>query len=203
MGRNSAVDAQKTREAIVARATDVASVNGLEGVTIGRLASDLGMSKAGVIGQFGNKVELQLAALEAASQEFVDAVVTPVLEMDSGADRVLALCDNWIDHIARSSFPGGCFMTAASAEFDSRPGEVHDSVEKRLRQWRSFLKREVKAAIEAGEVASGADPDQIVFELQAMAMGLNQAIQLYGDRRAAALARQAVRRTLGLASAPA
>ena len=199
MPRNSAAEAARTREAVIHRAVEIGSVDGLEGVTIGRLADDLGMSKAGVIGQFGNKVELQLAALEAASERFVEDVVAPVLETDSGADRLLALCDNWVEHIARSSFPGGCFMTATSAEFDSRPGEVHDAVEKRLRQWRSFLRREVKAAIDAGGVASGADPDQIVFELQSMAMGLNQAIQLYGDRRAAALARQAVRRTLGLA----
>lgn len=198
MPRNSAAEAARTRQAVIHRAVEIGSVDGLEGVTIGRLADDLGMSKAGVIGQFGNKVELQLAALESASQRFVDAVVAPVLEMDPGADRLLTLCDSWVDNVARSSFPGGCFMTATSAEFDSRPGEVHDAVERRLRQWRSFLKREVRGAIDAGDLAPDADPDQIVFELQSMAMGLNQAIQLYGDRGAAALARKAVRRTLGL-----
>jgi AcrR family transcriptional regulator len=203
MPRNSAADAARTRHAIVERAVGIASVDGLEGVTIGRLAADLEMSKAGVVGQFGNKTGLQLAALESASRQFVDGVVTPVLEMEPGLDRLLALCDNWIDHVASRAFPGGCFMTAVSAEFDGRPGEVHDAVEERLRQWRKFLRREVKAAVEEGGSAPDADPDQIVFELQAMAMGLNQAIQLYGDRGASARARRFVRRSLELAPAAA
>jgi AcrR family transcriptional regulator len=197
MGRNSAAEALKTREAIIARAIDVASVEGLEGVTIGRLASDLGMSKAGVIGQFGSKAELQVAALDAASQIFADRVWAPAADEDPGLPRLLAVCDAWVDHIARSPFAGGCFWTAASAEFDGRGGPVHEAVQARMRRWRKILRTEILTAIEAGQLPADLDPDQAVFELEAIPMGLNQSLQLFGDKVAPAMARKAMRRVLG------
>ena len=202
MPRNSAAEAQKTRESIVARATDVASVEGLEGVTIGRLASDLGMSKAGVIGHFGSKVELQLSALDAASEAFVEAVWMPAAERAPGLPRLLAICDAWVGYTSRPPFKGGCFFTAASTEFDGRGGPVHEAVQKRGHQWHKVLRREVVAAIEAGELPAELDPDQAVFELEAIPMGLNQSLQLHGDRRAPTRARRAMRRALGLAGSP-
>lgn len=198
MARSTAAEAQKTREAIVARAVDVASVEGLEGVTIGRLASDLGMSKAGVIGQFGTKADLQVAALDAASQVFIGDVWDPAADKEPGLPRLLAICDAWVDHIRRSPFAGGCFWTAASAEFDGRGGPAHEAVQRRMRSWRKVLRREIVAAIEAGQLSSELDPDQTVFELEAIPMGLNQAVQLFGDKQAPARARKAMRRVLGL-----
>ena len=200
MPRNSFAEAARTREAIVTRAVEVGSMEGLEGVTIGRLAGDLGMSKAGVIGQFGSKEALQLAALDAASEEFVSSVSAPTADLPHGRDRLLALCDNWIAHVSKPTWPGGCFFTAISVEFDSDRGPLHDEVETRARQWRSVLKREVRAAVEAGDLPPDTDVDQVVFEVQAIPMGLNQAIQLFGDRRAAARARRAIWRILGLAA---
>jgi AcrR family transcriptional regulator len=184
----------------VNRAVEVGSMDGLDGVTIGRLAGDLEMSKAGVIGQFGSKEALQLAALDRASEEFVATVVASTAEMPHGLERLLAICDNWVDHVSRPTWPGGCFFTAISVEFDSGRGPVHDEVVARARQWRSVLKREVRAAVEAGDLSPDTDVDQVVFEIQAIPMGLNQSIQLFGDRRAAARARRAIRRILGLAA---
>lgn len=198
MARSSLAEAQRTREAIIARAVDVASVAGLEGVTIGRLASDLGMSKAGVIGHFGSKEELQLAGLDAASKAFVEAVWEPAADREPGLERLLAICDAWIDHVARSPYQGGCFWTAASTEFDTRGGPVHEAVQRRGRRWNKVLREEIATAIDNGQLAADLDPDQAVFELEAVPMGLNQSIQLFGDRRAPARARQAMRRVLGV-----
>jgi AcrR family transcriptional regulator len=193
--------AKRTRDTVVARAVDIASTDGLEGVTIGRLAADLGMSKAGVIGQFGSKADLQLAALEAASRTFIDQVWTPAADKEPGLPRLLALCDAWVRHIAHSPFEGGCFWTAASAEFDGRGGPVHEAVQSRMRAWRKVVRQEIITAIQAGELPKGLDPDQAVFELEAVPMGLNQSLQLFRDQRAPARARRAMRRVLGLEAA--
>jgi len=183
----------------VSRARDVASVEGLEGVTIGRLADDLGMSKAGVIGHFGSKLELQRAALHAAQEVFTREVVGPADGMGPGLPRVLTICDAWIAHVTRPAFPGGCFFTAASVEFDGRPGVVRDEISDGLRRWRAYLRREIAAAVAAGEIDAAVDPEQAAFELYAVTMGLNQEVQLFGDRRGAGRARRAMRRILGAA----
>src|SRR3954470_14074048 len=120
--RRSAADALDTRRAILDRAVDVASREGLDGMTIGRLADDLSMSKAGVIGHFGSKQRLQLAALEEAVAIFTREVWLPVAELPAGRERLLAISDAWIAHLRSGVFPGGCFLTAASMEFDGRDG---------------------------------------------------------------------------------
>jgi AcrR family transcriptional regulator len=201
MPRNSVAEAARTRESIIGRAVQVASVDGLEGVTIGRLAHDLGMSKAGVIGQFGSKTELQLAALKQASEVFRREVWLPAADRPPGLERLLAVCDNWIGHIAGRTFPGGCFWTAASTEYDARRGALHAQVQEGLKRWRNVLRSEVRTAVAHGELSADTDPDQLAFELQGLAMGLNQAVQLFGDRRAPARARRAVRRILGVQAA--
>src|SRR3954451_8179736 len=113
MPRRSAADTARTHASIVGRAVDMASTDGLQGLTIGRLAGDLSMSKAGVIGHFGTKERLQLAALEEAIAIFTREVWTPVAELPAGLDRLLAICDAWIAHLRSGVFPGGCFLTAA------------------------------------------------------------------------------------------
>src|SRR5947209_7285203 len=147
MPRKSAAEAVKTRESIVSRAVEVASIDGLEGVTIGRLAGDLAMSKAGVIGHFGSKTELQLAALEQASETFRREVWLPAAEEPPGLARLLTVCDNWIAHITGTAFPGGCFWTSASVEYDARQGPLHEQVQAGLERWRVTLRHDVKAAI--------------------------------------------------------
>lgn len=200
MPRRSVADALKTRESIVERARDVASVDGLEGVTIGRLAGDLGMSKAGVIGHFGSKTELQLAALAAAGEIFTREVFGPGEALPPGRERVLAICDAWVAHVTRPAFPGGCFFTAASFEFDGRPGAVHDEIQRGIRRWRRVLAREIGAAIELGGLDPGLDPAQAAFELYAVVMAVNQEVQLFGDRRGGReRGRRAMRRVLGAA----
>jgi len=165
-------------------------------VTIGRLADDLGMSKAGVIGQFGSKTALQREALHEAWRIFRDQVWERARKKPSGLPRLLAICDNWVAHLKNSPFAGGCFMCTVSTEWDAREGELRDEVREGWDLWQGTLRHEAARAIEQGELPSEADPGQIAFELMAIAMGLNQSIQLLGDRQAPKRAREAFRRAL-------
>lgn len=173
----AAKPAPSTREAILARAVDLASVEGLEGLTIGRLASEMGMSKSGLFRHFGSKEELQLATVDAAADRFVAEVVTPALAEDEGAPRLRALCERYLDHLEAGVFSGGCFWATTAAEFDSRPGPVRDRVREAVEAWVGGL---AEIAAEAGVK----DPEQLAFELHSVAQGANQRYQLLGDEAA-------------------
>ena len=197
MPRRSNAEAAETRNAIIERTVQTASIEGLEGVTIGRLADDLGMSKAGVIGHFGSKTDLQRAALKRAQAIFTEEVWHPAADDPAGMPRLLAVCDAWISHIANSPFPGGCFMCTVSTEWDARDGDLHDDVKAGWERWRAQLRHDAATAREQGALPAETEPDQVAFELLAIAMGLNQSLQLLDDRRATARARRAVGRVLG------
>jgi AcrR family transcriptional regulator len=192
--RRSVADALDTRRAILDRAVDVASREGLAGMTIGGLADDLAMSKAGVIGHFGSKETLQLAAIEEANAIFVERVWRPAEHAAPGLPRLLAICEAWVAYLRDNCFAGGCFMTNTAAEFDARPGPVRDAIAVSLRQWSKVLAREARIAVEAGEL--DADPEQVAFEIGALAVAANQAIQLHEDPRGADRALTAMRRIL-------
>ncbi|GAB3479098.1 TetR/AcrR family transcriptional regulator [Amycolatopsis cihanbeyliensis] len=183
----------------MARATEIASEEGLEGVTIGRLAADLRMSKSGVLGHFGAKESLQLAALRHALRMFEQQVVERAGREQPGLPRLLALCEAWIDFLATVDLPGGCVLTAASTEFDGKPGQVHDVVAEAWAGWRETLGAEVARAVTDGDLPE-LEVEQVVFELVAIGPAVNQALQLHGDRDAVRHAHRAVRRTLGLSS---
>src|SRR3954464_5079517 len=117
MPRRSAAEALQTRSAILERSVALASIEGLEGLTIGRLAGDLQMSKAGVLGHFGTKEELQLATVHGALGIFTREVWAPAQDAAPGRARLLAIADAWMSYLGRDVFRGGCFMTAASTEF--------------------------------------------------------------------------------------
>jgi len=197
MPRRSREAAAKTREAILGEAVSEASVAGLDGITIGTLAGRLEMSKAGVIGPFGSKEELQLGTLERAAAIFRAEVWGPAADRPAGRERLEAIVEAWLDHLAGRTFPGGCFLTQAAADFDARPGPVRDEVRTISRRWKRALAAEVETALERGEVAA-VDPAQAAFEVNAIAQGVNQAIQLEDDRDAVARGRVAMRRALGI-----
>jgi AcrR family transcriptional regulator len=195
--RRSAAEAAGTRTAIVERALELGSLEGLEGLTIGRLADDVGMSKSGLIRHFGSKEGLQLAALGAAIDLFQREIWDPVADEQPGLVRLRAICAAWISYLERDLLPGGCFLTAAATEFDGREGAVRDATRKAWARWMRTLAAEARTAVEAGELPAGTDPEQVAFELNAIVMGLNNARQLHGDRTAAARARRAIERVLG------
>jgi AcrR family transcriptional regulator len=197
MPRHSAQAAQQTRASIIDLATDQASVEGLEGLTIGRLADALGLSKAGVIGPFGSKQALQLAVLEQAVRVFIEHVWRPAAELPAGRERLLATAERWIDFLVECPLPGGCFITTASAEWDGRDGPVRDAVAEAQRRWLRTLQADAEVAVRARELPAETDPAQLAFDLNGIAMSLNQAVQLFGDPDAAARARTAAHRLLG------
>ena len=194
MPRSSAVEAQRTHDAIIDRAVHVASLEGLQGLTIGRLASDLGMSKAGVIGRFGSKEDLQLATLEAAIERWTEYVWRPAEQAPPGLPRLRAIAETWSGFLGDCPFPGGCFVSAAAFEFDGREGRVRDAVKDALDRWHDVLAREARIAIDAGDLRG--DPDQIAFELNAIAVGTNQGAQLRRDPRVGDRCRRAMERVL-------
>ncbi|HEX8721326.1 MAG TPA: TetR/AcrR family transcriptional regulator [Pyrinomonadaceae bacterium] len=183
---------ERTRRAILEAAVDIASAEGLEGLTIGRLAAGLRLSKSGLFAHFGSKEELQLATVEAARDVFVREVVRPAFEAARGLPRLWKLCDVWLGHVRREVFRGGCFFAAAAAEFDGRPGPVRDRVAAVMKEWLAALARSVAEAQAAGQLGREAEPAQLAFELNALEMGANWAYQLHGDRQAFSRARAAM-----------
>jgi AcrR family transcriptional regulator len=199
-GRRSAVDALETRSAIVRRAADIASVEGLEGLTIGRLAGELGMSKSGVVGQFGSKEELQLATLEYAADVFREQVWEPARHLAPGLPRLLGVCEAWTRYADSDCFTGGCFIAAAQFEWDGRDGRVRDALAEFTGLWRAALVADIETAIAAGDLPADTDPAQVAYSLEALAAGMNPARQLHGDTNAAAWTLQAMRAVLRLPS---
>ncbi len=172
----------RSRRAIARHAVDVASVEGLTALSIGRLAGDLGISKSGVQALFGTKENLQLAAVEAAREAFAEAVVRPALSAPRGLVRLRALLDRWAAYVAAPLFPGGCFRAANVPEFDSRPGPVRDALARDQRDWRDLLAAEVRHAAAAGEIAD-VDADLVAFQVDAVLCAANSALRL-GDEDA-------------------
>ncbi len=190
-----------TRDAVLREAMDLASVKGLEGLTIGILSETLGLSKSGLFAHFGSKEELQLSTVQAARKVFQEQVLSPSLAAPKGLRRLCSVLDAWLDYAEREVFRGGCFFASVSAEFDSRPGPVKDLVATCMVDWRDTLAQLVREAKASGELNRSADPQQLAFEFNALALGANGAFQLYGDPRVFTQARKAIRERLkGFAS---
>jgi AcrR family transcriptional regulator len=179
----------RTREAILRSAADVASVEGLLGLSIGGLAARLGLSKSGLFAHFRSKEALQLETIEAARLLYVDEVVRPALEAPRGVRRLLAMCDRALLYIGRRVFPGGCFFVAAQAELHARPGVLRDRIAEYQRWWLDSLEREVRRAQESGEVREDVDPAQLAFELEALLFLASSTLNLDADDDGLARAR--------------
>jgi AcrR family transcriptional regulator len=134
-----------------------------------------------LIRHFGTKERLQLAALQSAVERFTAEVWTPVAKEQPGLTRLRAACASWLSYLRRGVFPGGCFLSAASLEFDDRPGPVRDDVAAAMQRWLWVLDRDAGIAIEAGELPAHADSRQLAFELNATLMGANWAHRLLRD----------------------
>lgn len=179
-----------TRATILARALDLASVDGLEGLTIGRLAGELEMSKSGVFAHFGSKQELQLATVAVAAERFRGAVIEPALEAPDGAPRLRAIADAYLAHLEDDDYyPGGCFWAATSAEYDDRPGPVREAIAGALDAWLGELARQAR-------IAGSTDPGRFAFELYSVVMGANSRFRMGGDPVVFAYARDAIDRLL-------
>jgi AcrR family transcriptional regulator len=197
--RRSVAEARRTRADLLERGLAIASVDGLEGLTIGRLASEARMSKSGVLGQFGSKEKLQLAVVDTAAVVFAREVTWPVVRSTPpGMPRLLALCTAWVSYLERGVFPGGCFFTAVASEFDDRGGPVRDAIAALDDMWQHALRRHVVRATDDGDLPADTDVDQVVFELTGQMLALNHALRLSGDRTAPGRTRRAMSRLLGM-----
>lgn len=184
----------RSRRTILRHAVDVASLEGLNGLSLGRLASDLDLSKSGVQTLFGSKENLQVAAAELAREAFNDAVVRPALSTRQGAARLHALTDRWIAYAETPLFPGGCFWAANLADFDSRPGRVQEVLARHQQGWRELIACELQHAVDAREIAD-LDTDLSAFQIDAALIAANTAMRL-GDRHAAEKVRRVLERFL-------
>jgi AcrR family transcriptional regulator len=193
----------RTRQTILSRAARLASAEGLEAVSLQRLATDLGISKSGLFAHFGSKEELQLATVEEAARIFTDEVLRPGLAPAAGVGRVWALCEAFMSYIERKVFPGGCFFEAAIAEFDSRPGAVRDAVVERKRYWSASLARVVREAQVAGDIDRDVDAEQLAWELNSLLVAANGHHAVDGEPIAFERARRAIRDRLDRAAAAA
>src|SRR6202167_4335711 len=146
----------KTRRAILRKAVDLASLEGLEGLTIGRLASTLRISKSGLFAHFGSKEDLQCAVVDEARDIFVEKVIRPAFKF-RGVERLRALCENWLSYGKGKVFPGGCFFSAASLEFDDRPGRVRDRIVELMKKWLANLEQAAREAQSANEIKKEVD----------------------------------------------
>jgi AcrR family transcriptional regulator len=187
---------QRTRNSILEVAAALATEEGLEPLSVGRLADASGMSKSGLFAHFGSKEELQLATVDHAATLFVSEVIDPARSAPKGLARVWALCDHMIDYAERQVFPGGCFFAATSFEFNHRPGPVRDRIEEMIRSWLSYLQHAVEQAQEAGELDPEASAREISFQLDAFAQASNAQYQLFRDPQVFDDARRATRERL-------
>lgn len=175
---------EQTRQAILAHALGLASRVGFEGLTIGRLAEDLEMSKSGLFAHFRSKEGLQLEVLRHAADRFVDAVVRPALRAPRGERRLRALVEGWLAWECSDLLPGGCPLTAAAFELDDRPGPVRDYLVQTQRDWLDTIATVVRGAVQQGELRSDLDCEQFAHELTGIFLSYSLASRLLRDPRA-------------------
>ena len=199
-GRRQRSDGEKSRAAILDAATRLATVDGLNGLSIGRLAEHIGMSKSGLYAHFGSKEELQLATIDAASDTFVREVIDTA-RAPQGTARIEALTDSFLSYLERRVFPGGCFFAAAQSELDTHPGAVREKLREAHHRWLAYIERQVRGAQALGELDAREEPAQLAFELDAMLKMAAHVFVLQDDPGALDRARRGVKTRLALAAA--
>lgn len=189
----------RTRRVVLARAVDLASVEGLDGLSIGRLAADLEISKSGLIAHFGSKEGLQLATIRAARAIFVHTVIEPTMQTPPGMGRLRAQLDAWLQYSSDRRFPGGCFFARASHEYAARPGAVRDALAVIDEEWLGLIAETIAGAQEAGDIRAEVHPVQLAFDLDAYLDSANLR-SLLGRKDVYERAEQAVRDRLAAAA---
>lgn len=191
----SAEQGERTRREILRTSADLASTVGVEGLTIGRLAEEVGMSKGGVYGHFGSKEELKEETIDAAVDRFRRAVIEPADSAAPGLERAWALVHGWIDSIEDELFAGGCFFYHTGAELDDRPGPARERLAGAMERWLGLLEEQLEIARRAGELSEG-DPEELVFRIHGHVLRAAWAARLLDDPTAFGQARDAVEEAL-------
>ena len=195
-------DGERRRQAILRGAAELATVEGLDGLSIGRLADHIGMSKSGLYAHFDSKEDLQLATIEEAQDIFVREVIAPAMAQRDGVARILGLGDAFLSHLERRVFPGGCFFAAAAAEFDTHDGRVRERIRDFFERWLQDIAAMVREAQRRGEIEESVDAEQLAFEIDSLLLGANAGFVLFADSSALQKAQAGIRQRLRLASGP-
>ncbi|MEV0232051.1 helix-turn-helix domain-containing protein [Nonomuraea sp. NPDC050786] len=182
----------RSREAILEQAVGLASVEGLDGLSLGRLATATGTSKSGFFAHWRDKEQLQLDAVEWAARQWTEHVVAPALRAPAGVRRLFALHEARLTFYDDGVLPGGCFFFTVQAEFDDRPGAVRDRVARSMREWQEFIRRQVAEAVALGELAESVDPAQLAYEIDALGEMVIIHSRLHGGPDSLRHARRAV-----------
>lgn len=199
-GRRQRADGARSRDAILTAATELATAEGLDGLSIARLAERVGMSKSGLFAHFRSKEDLQKATIDAAAEMFDREVWQPGRASPAGMRRVFSLCEAFFAYLERAVFPGGCFFVAAAAEFDAKPGPVRDHLRAVYSRILEGLAGAVREAQVLGEIDAAEDVAQLTFELDSLMLGANFAYVFFGDPAALDRARLAIRQRLARAA---
>ena len=195
--RKPRADGLRSRETILRAAASLATVDGLEGISIGNLAAHIGMSKSGLYAHFASKEDLQLATVETALEIFGAEVVDPTAGIDDPLERLRALCAAFLSHLERRVFPGGCFFVSVETEFDTHPGPVKDRIVAIQRAWSRRLQQLIAEAQQRGELRAEEDPAQLAFEIDALLHGANSSFTLQRSDEPLERARRGIRARLG------
>ena len=190
--RRTRADGERSYRKILDTAARLATIEGLEGLSIGRLAGEIGMSKSGLYAHFDSKQDLQLATVGAAEEVFSAEVVAPAMEVPEGLERLETLCERYLSYVKRGIFPGGCFFASTAAEWDTRRGPIRDSVRAVLAGWTELLEANVREARRRGDLAKDIDTGQLTFEINALLHEANGHYLLFRDGAALDRAQAAI-----------
>jgi AcrR family transcriptional regulator len=195
--KRTRIDGEESRERALQAAIRLAAIEGLERLSLSRLAEAAGLSKSGLFGLFGSKEELQFAIIDKAREVFMHEVVMPALGAPEGAPRLRALCEGYLNHIAFREWPSGCFFASVASEVGGRPGPIRDRVAMEQKQWASLLRQSARRAVELGQLRSEDPPEQLAFELGAMLTGADITYLLHRDPQILERVRSTLQARLG------
>jgi AcrR family transcriptional regulator len=190
--RRTRSDGERSYRAILDAAARLATLEGLGGLSVARVANEIGMSKSGLFSHFASKEELQLATIETAEAIYAGEVVEPAMQAPEGIARLERLCERYLSYVERGVFPGGCFFASTAAEWDTRAGPIRDRLRAVLAGWDELLEANVRAAQRNGDLARDADVGQLIFELNALLHEANGHYLLFGDSAALERAQTAI-----------
>ena len=189
---------ERTRDTIVRTAAALATADGLDGLSIGNVAAELGMSKSGLHAHFGSKTELQLATVAEAARIFDAEVIQPALAAPAGLGQLAAVCEAFFEYLERRTFPGGCFLTSAALEIGTRPGPVRDLIASFQARFGDLVRGFAATALARHELVAGEDPDRLAFELNGIMLAADTNLVVHDDPAVLDLARQIVHQRLGV-----
>ncbi len=193
-------DGERSRNAILREAAQLATVEGIGGLSIGRLAEAVGMSKSGLFAHFGSKEELQLATIETAGALYTETVIDPAMLAPTGLERLRQLAENFLRHVEDGVYPGGCFFASVAAEMDTHPGPVRDHAVQLAVEWSRLLETAVRDAQAEGAIDLSEDPEQLAFELDAYLLLANAHFVVSQESAPIDRARRAIERRLTAAA---